>query len=388
MRILKILARNIDKYYENNFEVTFIAKDRVMPGDNLKNVYGSIYLQNLISLVGVNASGKTRSLKLIEFILTILFDKKGLNEQNVPYGVVDGTEFVVHFIYENKIYEWTAIINVQEDNGKKKYSYCEEELKEKYISSIKNRKDIFDFSKVINIQKRSELPVEILEMMKDDSSITIRIGKNQKDIVHSLTGITNLNILLPPIGNIPLEIVNLFDQSIEKLDCSSDEKDLKCLLKFKEDQKEYKLNNAGEFNNLLSSGTIKGNCVFVSAMIALFRGGYLIIDEIENHFHKELVKLLLSLFKSQTTNPNGAVIIFSTHYAEILDTVDRKDNIYILNKVRNDIKISNYSDYIKRNDLKKSDVLLSGIIEGTVPKYENVKAFKEFLCRSLLKKKE
>ena len=222
--------------------------------------------------------------------------------------------------------------------------------------------------------------------MPDDSSITIRFSKENRAGLISVIQSTNVNILLP-FGEIPQEIINILDDSIEYIKCEDQDDAINCELKFKNNKNIYRLRNFAEVNNLLSSGTIKGNEVFFAAMLTLINGGYFIIDEIENHFHKELVKLLISLFKSNNTNPNGATIIFSTHYVEILDIVDRKDDIYltIRDKSNNCINIKKYSDYIKRNDLNKSELLLSGIEKGTAPKYESIKKFKDLLWRNLQK---
>ena len=368
-------------YNNETLDINFIASDKVVQNNNLYNIYKSIYTQNLITFVGVNATGKTKTLKIIEFILKILIDKYGLNDFfTVPYGVDDKTEFWIYFIDNKKVYEWNFIIHSVIENGKQKLSFYDEIIKSKYITSVTSRKDIFDFSsnKIKDIEKRSELPASIKEMMKEDSSITIKIDKFNETRVFSLISVTNINIMLPT-GNVPENIINLFDHSIENLNCNSNG----CLIKFKNESYTHNLKNFSEISNYLSSGTIKGNYVFLNAIKALITGGYFIIDEIENHFHKELVKLLIDLFKSSKTNPYGATIIFSTHYAEILDVVDRKDNIYLLKKKDNKIECLNYSNFIERNDLKKSEVLLSGIIDGTAPKYEDIKNFKEFICRNL-----
>ena len=77
-------------------------------------------------------------------------------------------------------------------------------------------------------------------------------------------------------------------------------------------------------------------------------------------------------------------MIFSTHYAEILDSIDRKDNIYITRKNNlYRIEVLNYSTQKIRSDLKKSDVILSDIINGTAPQYENLQKLKEYLCQSI-----
>ena len=59
----------------------------------------------------------------------------------------------------------------------------------------------------------------------------------------------------------------------------------------------------------------------------------------------------------------------TTHYPELLDEFERNDCIYIVRN-RDGITVSNLTDILKRNDLKKSDAYQSGFLEGTVPIYE------------------
>lgn len=68
-------------------------------------------------------------------------------------------------------------------------------------------------------------------------------------------------------------------------------------------------------------------------------------------------------------NPKGAMLIFSTHYSELLDEFERNDNIYIVRN-RNGISAENLSNILKRNDIKKSEAYQSGYLEGTVPMYD------------------
>lgn len=46
-------------------------------------------------------------------------------------------------------------------------------------------------------------------------------------------------------------------------------------------------------NNYLSSGTVKGMIIFTLAQEVLQSGGYIVVDEVENHFNKEIVTTLL-----------------------------------------------------------------------------------------------
>ena len=73
MRILRIEADGIF-LFNSKIVIDFNAEQRVYP-DNaamLYNPFGSTYTNNVLSFVGVNASGKTTSLKLISFVMSLL----------------------------------------------------------------------------------------------------------------------------------------------------------------------------------------------------------------------------------------------------------------------------------------------------------------------------
>ena len=124
-----------------------------------------------------------------------------------------------------------------------------------------------------------------------------------------------------------------------------------------------------ELTKYLSSGTIKGINVFINAMMVLEKGGYLIIDELENHFNKEIASTLIRFFMNHDVNKKGASIIFSTHYSELLDEFERNDDIFIV-KNNGGISVENLSKLLTRNDIKKSEIYQSGYLHGTAPEYE------------------
>lgn len=68
----------------------------------------------------------------------------------------------------------------------------------------------------------------------------------------------------------------------------------------------------------------------MGAVFAFLEGGYLIVDELENHFNKEIAATLVRFFLDKKVNKKGAALIFSTHYSELLDEFERNDNIYII----------------------------------------------------------
>ena len=118
--------------------------------------------------------------------------------------------------------------------------------------------------------------------------------------------------------------------------------------------------------------------VFLEAIKVLGSGGYMIIDEIENHFNRVLVESLIRLFMSKRTNSKGAVIIFSTHYPELLDELVRNDSVFI---TKNDggLYVENLSSLLSRNDMKKSEVYKSNYLGGTAPKYEALEALQRYM---------
>ena len=78
-------------------------------------------------------------------------------------------------------------------------------------------------------------------------------------------------------------------------------------------------------------------------------------------------------------NKNGATLVYSTHYVELLDELDRNDGIYV---IRNNegVTIQKLHHILKRNDIKKSDVFQSGMLEGTTPSYEASMRLKKVLA--------
>ena len=75
-------------------------------------------------------------------------------------------------------------------------------------------------------------------------------------------------------------------------------------------------------------------------------------------------------------NKNGATLIVSTHYPELLDEFERNDSIYIVRN-QDGIMAQNLSHSLKRNDIKKSEIYESDYLEGTVPEYETYMRLKK-----------
>ena len=207
------------------------------------------------------------------------------------------------------------------------------------------------------------------DFLLDDVSIMVAFNKRNREHVPftELLRYTNINALTIK-EDCPPQLIAFFDPSVAYLKVESKSKGLDIRLKFN-GQDELQLKQLSELDRYLSSGTIKGINVFLKAMETFQTGGYLIVDELENHFNREIVSTLIRFFMDKKVNPRGAMLIFSTHYPELLDEFERNDNIYVA-RHQQGITVENLSNLLKRNDVKKSDAYQSGLLEGTVPMYE------------------
>lgn len=160
--------------------------------------------------------------------------------------------------------------------------------------------------------------------LPDDVSFIIAHNKKVNDTaeVFSLLSHTNMNVL-QFTEDISLEAIAFLDPTIKKLCFEQVEGKTFIHLKFKNE--EVILNNAVDLEQYLSSGTIKGIITFSMVKEVLQSGGYLLVDEIENHFNKEIVTTLVRFFMDSRFNKNGGTLIFTTHYPELLDEYDRND---------------------------------------------------------------
>jgi predicted ATPase len=380
MKILRIQASGL-KLFENEIKIDFYAKQRVSADKNemLTNVFSNIYINNVISLVGINASGKTTSLKVISFVLNMLknepINKIKCNE--ILEGLEEQDEVVFNICFitnDKKLTKLSTVIKTKSAKTEikkefdNKYYISSEKIFTKPLSSIRSKNDLFNFTNIEPITERNQEELFLL----DDVSIIIAFNKKQNDPLFFIDSIDwTDNNGLRVLGNFPIALVQFLDPSIEYLqykELENNAKKIEIRLKFY-NKREVVIYSLSEMSKYLSSGTVKGINVFVTAILVLQKGGYLIVDEIENHFNKEIVSTLIRFFMDSEINTSGAVLVFSTHYIELLDIFERNDNIFLI-KNRNGINIENLADLLIRNDVKKSELFQSGFLENTTPSYE------------------
>ncbi|MCI6229077.1 MAG: ATP-binding protein [Clostridiales bacterium] len=384
MKILRITVQGLP-LFKQELDIAFYAQQRVSEDDKetlfkllLKP---TVYLHAANAFIGINASGKTSVLKAIQLALHIV--------KNEPINHVDaktilgGTNKAVFRICfydanQNICCLETEITSQKTKAGDYVYSIVNEKLWEKPAASLQSKKALTDFAGLDPIATRNENEI----FLSDDVSFIIAHNKKTRDTLEicSLLSYTNVNVL-PFSEDIPLEVIAFLDPTIEKLYFEQMEKKTFIHLKFKGED-EIILNNAMDLEQYLSSGTIKGIITFSMVKEVLQSGGYLLVDEIENHFNKEIVTTLVRFFMDSRLNKKGGTLIFTTHYPELLDEYDRNDGIHIVRN-RNGIMVDNLSNILTRNDIKKSDAYQSGFLDGTTPAYEAYMRLKKSLTASI-----
>lgn len=378
MKILRITAQGLPLFKED-LDICFYAQQRVSEDDknNLYNMIENYYLHSACAFIGINASGKTSVLKVVNLALSIIKNEpiNHAETKSILGGAKKAT--ICTCFYDKRKYVCcleTEITAKKSKTGEYMYSILSEKLWEKPIASVRSKKYLTDFAgmKPTAIRNQDEI------YLPDDVSFIIAHNKKVNDTVEvfSLLSYTNINVL-PFTEDIPLEVIAFLDPTIEKLCFEQVEGKIFIHLKFKNEE-EIILNNALDLEQYLSSGTIKGIITFSMVKEVLQSGGYLLVDEIENHFNKEIVTTLVRFFMDSRFNKNGGILIFTTHYPELLDEYDRNDGIYIVRNC-NGITVENLSYILTRNDIKRSYAYQSGFLEGTTPTYEAYIRLKESL---------
>ncbi len=378
MRILKMRVSGL-KQFKNSLEIDFYAKKNVYSHERngLFKVFDNVYSNNVVSFVGINAAGKTSVLNGISFVISMLSGER-INNTSISNIVRDNNsddEILVetYFTYNGDkcYYLWTKISRDKNKREADAFFISEEKLFSKSISKQTTKNNLFTFTESnLELERNGNE-----DFLLRDVSIIIKYNKDNDDElwVFDTVYLTNTNSLAVAVELVPNELVRFLDPSIEYIQYITADKKYK--LKFV-NQNEILINKLHEMESFLSSGTIKGINLFEMATYAFETGGYLIIDELENHFNKEIVVTLIRLFNDPSTNFNGGTLIFSSHYAELLDEFERNDNIFITRNT-DGMYIENLSDVLKRKDIKKSEVYQSDFLRGTAPSYDAFMSFKK-----------
>lgn len=348
--MLKILSLKINGYklLDDNFSLDFKNLSRVNEFDKTHEAIElekGLYVFNTYSFVGGNASGKSTVLLLLIKIFYLL--QTGRWTYNQAEFRNEEVKLSVEFYLNEEIYLYSCkfakpIENINDSSAPFTEIKDEKLIKYKFKKNkVEELSDIFKYSLFDTSA--------IIKITKDKILFDYFYGNNFANINGTLASGTFFKALTTKNKKLLMSVIKLLDESIEKLDFISETE-----IHFKRSNLEEKIINSNELINILSSGTIRGIELYLRSIEALKLGKTILIDEIEDSFHKNLVNDIIALFSDSSFNTSSAQLIFSTHYVEILDRIDRRDNIFITNKVGGYIKANNLYSYNVRSEILKS----------------------------------
>lgn len=358
MKLLRVKASHF-KNCEDNTIIDFVAKSKKTSEDKeyeLLEIADSLFVYNTAAFIGKNASGKTTAIELLNCCYSILGNFR-LENEHYSY---DNIQLEITFFYDGYIYRYETTLKSDNSLGNRanfanQHIYC----KKYYKSNLKSIYDDADYNELTDFGDLPEDTANIFFVLKNKTTSAVYFNSEGEGInTYSMLFkvMKNYNIDNEVLGN----IIKIFDENIKELE-KIDEHNYKIVFNDRTDCLSDK-----ELFYLLSSGTTKGILLYIMVAASLKNGFDLLIDEVENHFHKTLVENMLSLYKDKSVNKHKATLIFSTHYCEVLDLFNRQDNIWVA-KSKDKVCLSNmYESYDIRAELMKSKQFYSNAFQTAV----------------------
>lgn len=377
MKILKITANNF-KICKNEFTISYIPTGNKNIEDKefeLQEIDENLFTFSTIGIIGKNASGKTTIVELLSIVYDIFSNFRINNSKNIFKFIDNKINLDITFYHEGYIYRYKTDLNKNINTIDNTSIFFENQklYKRKYKKT--HIKELFNYDKFTKINFDINLPndTSIIYMILKD--ITLRgINCPSDDYIYKdYSNAFNIYKVIDNNLNIIKSILKIFDEHLENIKMINENKYQ--ILYSDGTKKEV---SKTELYEILSSGTTKGFCLFTFIVYSLKTGSDLIIDEIENHFHKTLVENIINLYKDKSVNKNNATLIFTTHYCEILNLFNRSDNIYI-SKYDSNFKLENmHTDYKFRTELSKSNKFYNNEFNTNVS-YDALMNFKKEL---------
>ena len=372
MKLLRVCASNF-KNCVDDFTIDLVPKSRKYSEDKeyeLLEIAEDLYVYTTAAFIGKNASGKTSAVELLDCCYSILGEFR-LEGKHYRY---DDVRLTMDFFEDGYIYRYATVLKNDTSLGNKAIFTEQHVYRKKYYKSY--LKEIYSAEGFEELNDLGVLP--------EDTSVVFFVLKKKAMRAGYFNcngeGVDTYRLLFKAMKNYNIssrvlgKIIKIFDENIKGLKMVDDSR-------FELDyQGKKQLVSDDELIYLLSSGTTKGILLYVFVVAALENGFDLLIDEVENHFHKTLVENMISLFKDKTVNRKSATLIFTTHYCELLDLFGRQDNIWIA-KADDKVRVMNmYDSYSIRPELMKSRQFYNNAF-STAVNYDDLMALKKELMR-------
>lgn len=412
-------------------ELNFIAKSRGKDNNNsvAKTVDG-MYINKMIGIIGGNASGKTSILSALNIIGGLLVqpilqfnieDKLKELEKLISDDTNPENRKIIHRVIEdynsgidirfqnlkrkndNSIFEIEMYIESENDKLTGYYTYIivlsglekciKNEIlryrktykqKNKDIVNIVNSKEgqvyyinrYFKNITDINNEKKEQLEKKykyincfITHYIKNSATISTDSENNYKELKFIDWYKKNPDVFTT--------LARIVDTKICDVIVEKDARNEELLFVLRDGSKITR--------NMLSKGTDRFLNLIRYVNDIIEKNGVLIVDEIEQNLHKDLVGLIINMFSNN--NNSNSQIIFTTLSPDIFDVLDennkkvfKQDMIYILDSISNTIKIDKLMDLKIDGQRVKGDASVSNLYrDKKIARHPDVEQINLFL---------
>ena len=312
-------------------------KARELEG-NLFSVDGEQMLKS-VALFGANASGKSNVIKAIRACVNMVRSSHNYNVDTrfaiSPFKFEDyankPSSFYIRFLLNGIEYEYSFSFMHDEiitetlyyyPNGRKSLVFSRDE------SRGTEKKDIYEFKTVI---KR---PFDVADNTSKKTLYISRASQMDREIAQKIFLFFCNDIVLDyQVANID-SLDNLFKERKEQM--------LEVLRTADSDIIDFKIQNnaittfhrtnpsvAFDFEMEESEGTKTLFRMMVRMIGIIHEGKMLLVDEIDNSLHTQLVEFVIGMFN----HSDHAQLIYTTHNTHLLNTgFQRRDQVYFVNK--------------------------------------------------------
>ena len=312
-------------------------KARELEG-NLFSVDGEQMLKS-VALFGANASGKSNVIKAIRACVNMVRSSHNYNVDTrfaiSPFKFEDyankPSSFYIRFLLNGVEYEYSFSFMHDEiitetlyyyPNGRKSLVFRRDE------SRGTEKKDIYEFKTVI---KR---PFDVADNTSKKTLYISRASQMDREIAQKIFLFFCNDIVLDyQVANID-SLDNLFKERKEQM--------LEVLRTADSDIIDFKIQNnaittfhrtnpsvAFDFETEESEGTKTLFRMMVRMIGIIHEGKMLLVDEIDNSLHTQLVEFVIGMFN----HSNHAQLIYTIHNTHLLNTdYQRRDQVYFVNK--------------------------------------------------------
>lgn len=372
MKLLRVKASHF-KNFQNDTVIDLVAKSKKTSEDKeyeLQEIAEDLYVYSVGAFIGKNASGKTTALELLDCCYDILSEFRLENK----YYSYEGVSLEIIFYHEGNVYKYTTTLKSDPTLGNKATFSDQHIYKKKYYKT--KLSSLYSDDSFVELKNLGELP-------EDTASTFFVLKKKQVSAVFFESdgmGIDTYQMVFRLLKTYKISddilavIIRIFDNNIQNIQMI-DEHNYRVQF-----CNEDKVLSDKELLHMLSSGTTKGILLYTMIVASLQQGFDLLIDEAETHFHKTLVENMISLYMDKTVNKRCASLLFSTHYCEVLDLLNRQDNIWVC-QADTKIAVKNmYESFDVRSGILKSKRFYNNAFQTAI-NYEELMNLKRKLMK-------